>query len=108
MSAPTPGAYEGPIVITRTGKGFFTYDPDKEDLFIPGENLGGAFPGDIVKVEETGMHTDPRTGQKRLQGKVVKTVRRNRTTFGLGEDVRAVPRARRVLAAREEGRRAPD
>ena len=79
---PNNGPYEGPIVITRTGKGFFTVDPEKDDLFIPGENLGGAFPGDIVKVEEAGMSApDPRTRQARLQGKVVKIVRRNRTTF---------------------------
>ena len=37
---PINGPYEGPIVITRTGKGFFSIDPEKEDLFIPGENLG--------------------------------------------------------------------
>lgn len=81
MNAPIEGAYEGPITITRTGKGFFTYDPEKDDLFIPGEKLGGAFSGDIVKVEETGMHADPRTGESRLQGKVVKIVKRSRTTF---------------------------
>ncbi|MEA2701913.1 MAG: ribonuclease [Candidatus Parcubacteria bacterium] len=81
MNASTKEPYEGPITITRTGKGFFTVDPEKEDLFIPGENLGGAFPGDIVKVEETGMVADPRTGAKRMQGKVVKIVRRSRTTF---------------------------
>lgn len=82
MDAATPGAYEGPITITRTGKGFFTFDPEKEDLFIPGENLGGAFPGDIVKIVEAGMSApDPRTGERRMTGKVVKIVRRNRTTF---------------------------
>lgn len=81
MDAATSGAYEGPITITRTGKGFFTYDPEKDDLFIPGENLGGAFSGDIVKVEETGLVADPRTGEKRMQGKVVKIMKRSRTTF---------------------------
>jgi len=81
MNSPN-GPYEGPIVITRTGKGFFTVDPEKDDLFIPGENLGGAFPGDIVKVEEAGMSApDPRTRQSRPQGRVVEIVRRNRTTF---------------------------
>lgn len=73
--------YEGPISITRTGKGFFTYDPDKGDVFIPGENLGGAFPLDIVKVEITGTEADPRTREKREIGKVVEVVTRNRETF---------------------------
>lgn len=78
MTAPT---YEGPISITRTGKGFFTIDPEKPDLFIPGENLCGAFPGDIVKVVEDGTTTDPRTRETKITGKVVDIVKRNRTTF---------------------------
>jgi ribonuclease R len=73
--------YEGPITITRTGKGFFTYDPDKEDVFIPGENLGGAFPTDIVQVEIVGTEVDPRTKKKREIGKVVEVVTRTRETF---------------------------
>jgi ribonuclease R len=73
--------FEGPITITRTGKGFFTYDPEKDDVFIPGENLGGAFPTDIVKVELTGMERDPRTGEKRQIGKVIEIVTRTRETF---------------------------
>ena len=82
MTSATPGTYEGPIVITRTGKGFFTYDPEKDDLYIPPENLAGAFPGDIVKVAEAGLSSpDPRTGQRRPQGKVVEIVSRSRTTF---------------------------
>lgn len=81
MNTPTHKTHEGPIIITRSGKGFFTYDPEQDDLFIPSENLGGAFPGDIVKVEEMGMHEDPRTRTKRMGGKVVEIVNRNRTTF---------------------------
>ncbi len=73
--------YEGPITITRTGKGFFTYDPDEEDVFIPGENLGGAFPTDIVKVEIVGKEADPRTRKVRQIGKVVEIVTRTRETF---------------------------
>jgi ribonuclease R len=73
--------YEGPITITRTGKGFFSYDPDKDDLFIPGENLGGAFPTDIVKVEITGKEADPRTKKVREIGNVVEVVKRTRETF---------------------------
>lgn len=77
----TPQIYEGPISITRTAKGFFTYDPEQEDLYVPTENLGSAFPGDIVKVVEAGISTDPRTGNTRKLGKVVEVVRRNRNTF---------------------------
>jgi ribonuclease R len=73
--------FEGPITITRTGKGFFTYDPDKDDLFIPGENLGGAFPTDIVKVSIVGKEADPRTRKVREIGKVVDIVTRTRETF---------------------------
>src|SRR6478609_267916 len=73
--------YEGPITIIKTGKGFFSYDPDEEDLFIAGENLGGAFPGDTVKVEFIGYDTDARTGKKRAAGKVVEVTVRNRETF---------------------------
>jgi len=74
-------SYQGPITITRTGKGFFTYDPNEDDLFIPEEALGGAFPGDIVEVEETGTSVDPRTRQKRKNGKVVKIAARARESF---------------------------
>ncbi len=73
--------YEGPITIIKTGKGFFTYDPEKDDLFIPGENLGGAFPGDIVKVTPAGAEADPRTKQLKPIGKVIEVVSRNRETF---------------------------
>lgn len=82
MTETTPGVYEGPITITRTGKGFFTADPEKEDLYIPPQNLYGAFPGDIVKIAEDGLSDpDPRTRTQRPQGKVVGITRRNRTTF---------------------------
>lgn len=73
--------YTGPISVTRTGKGFFTYDPEKDDLFIPGENLGGAFPGDIVTVSIAGKERDPRSGKERLIGRVDSIVSRSRTTF---------------------------
>ncbi len=74
-------AYQGPISVTRTGKGFFTYDENKDDLFIPEDALGGAFPGDIVKVVPTGSYTDPKTRTKREGGKVVEVVTRTRETF---------------------------
>ncbi len=81
MTTTTDGSFTGPITITKTGKGFFSIDPEKEDLFIPGENLGGAFPGDIVKVTEAGMQADQRSGALRMTGKVVEIVSRGRATF---------------------------
>ncbi|MCI0597546.1 ribonuclease R [Candidatus Parcubacteria bacterium] len=73
--------YEGPIVITKTGKGFFSYDPEQEDLFIPAEAIAGAFPGDLVKVSITGSYVDPKTREKRKTGKVVEIVSRTREMF---------------------------
>lgn len=76
--------YEGPITITRTGKGFFSIPnpenpkarPDKEnDLMIPREWLGTALPGDIVKVETAGMV------DRRKAGKVIEVVKRTRDHF---------------------------
>ncbi|MGB4076475.1 MAG: RNB domain-containing ribonuclease, partial [Minisyncoccia bacterium] len=73
--------YEGPITITRTGKGFFAFDENEEDMFIPGEALGGAFPGDIVRVVSTGTSVDPRTRIKRQNGRVDAIVSRSREKF---------------------------
>ncbi len=81
MSAKEATVYEGPITIIRSGKGFFTFDPGEEDIYIPAENIGGAFPGDTVKVQTTGTYADPKTREKRLQGKVVEIVSRAREVF---------------------------
>jgi ribonuclease R len=77
--------YQGPITITRTGKGFFSIPdpvnnpkarPDKEnDLLIPREWLGTALPRDIVKVETAGMIDN------RKAGKVVEIVSRANENF---------------------------
>lgn len=80
-SLTTDSVFEGPITIIKTGKGFFTYDPEQEDMFIPGENLGGAFPSDRVKVAFVGYDTDARTGKKRPSGKVIEVTERSRETF---------------------------
>ena len=74
-------SYEGPISITRTGKGFFTYDPNEDDMFIPGERLNAAFHGDIVRVEVVGKARDPKSGKPRLEGKVVEILTRSRDFF---------------------------
>lgn len=81
MSAQDKTIYEGTITITRTGKGFFTFDPGEEDIYIPSEAIGGAFPGDTVKVQTTGTYADPKTREKRIQGKVVEVVSRAREVF---------------------------
>ncbi len=77
--------YEGPITITRTGKGFFSIPdpknnpkarPDKEnDLLIPREWLGTALPRDVVKVQPAGMV------DRRKAGKVVEIISRATETF---------------------------
>lgn len=81
MNALATPPYQGPITVTRTGKGFFSIDPEHEDLFIPEEYLGGAFPGDIVTVEPAGTERDQRTGAPRTIGRVTGIVSRNRATF---------------------------
>lgn len=81
MSAKEAIIYEGPITVIRSGKGFFTFDPNEEDIYIPPEAVGGAFPGDVVKVQTTGTYADPKTREKRTQGKVVEIVSRSREVF---------------------------
>lgn len=73
---------EGPITITRTGKGFFTPPvPEGQkadranDLMIPREWLNTALPKDIVKVEPAGIV------DRRKAGKVVEIVSRANETF---------------------------
>lgn len=73
--------YEGQITVTRTGKGFFTYDQDEEDIFVPPESLGTAFHGDTVRVEVVGKSRDQRTGTTRLNGKVTAILTRARESF---------------------------
>ncbi|MEK7511340.1 MAG: ribonuclease R [Patescibacteria group bacterium] len=79
--ADSKETYEGPITIIRTGKGFFTYDPEKPDIYIPPENLAGAFPNDTVKIETAGFEFDPKSREKRAIGKVVDIIERSRETF---------------------------
>jgi len=82
MALPPNGTtFQGPISVTRTGKGFFTYDPEEDDLFVPDENLGGAFPGDTVSITKIGEEPDQRSGKTRGIGRVDSIVTRNRNTF---------------------------
>ncbi len=67
--------YEGVIKITRRGIGFFSIGENKEDLIIPREWIGTAFPGDLVKVESNGFL------KGRPAGKVTSVIKRVHTTF---------------------------
>ncbi len=74
--------HEGVITMTKSGIGFFPLPgaegspkSKKRDLFIPREWNGGAFPYDIVKVEEQG------TVDGRVAAKVIEVVTRSRTRF---------------------------
>ncbi len=80
MSADT--LYEGPIMMTRKGIGFFAVEGREEDLLIPPEWTNHALSGDIVKVAPTGKYQDP-SGRMppREAGKVVEIVSRARETF---------------------------
>lgn len=74
--------YEGPITMTRKGIGFFSIDPDKEDLLVPAEWAAHALAGDIVKVAPAGLYRDPMGRMPaRESGKVVEIVSRARETF---------------------------
>lgn len=76
------GVYEGPIILTRKGFGFFSIGDDKEDLLIPPEWTNHALSGDIVKVAPAGSYRDP-SGRMppREAGKVVEVISRARETF---------------------------
>jgi ribonuclease R len=68
--------------MTRKGIGFFSIDPDKEDLLIPTEWAAHALAGDIVKVAPAGLYRDPMGRMPaRESGKVVEIVSRARETF---------------------------
>ena len=84
--------YEGVISATQKGMGFFVIptgstertpkDRDKSgDVFIPAEAMNHALHGDIVKVEIVGESTDPKSGKRRPEGKVLEIVSRARETF---------------------------
>ena len=68
--------------MTRKGIGFFSIGEDKDDLLIPAEFTNHALSGDIVKVQATGMYSDPAGRMPpRESGKVVEIVSRARETF---------------------------
>lgn len=81
MAVAQGAIFEGPISVIRSGKGFFKIPDSEDELFVPGENLGTAFPGDVVKIQVAGTNTDPKTGQTRATGNVIGIVKRARETF---------------------------
>lgn len=82
--------FEGPISVIRSGKGFFKVPDSEDELFVPGENLGTAFPNDIVRIQAAGTNVDPKSGETRATGKVLEIVKRARETF-VGKLVPADP-----------------
>ena len=66
----------GVIQITRKGTGYVSWsgEPDKEDIEIKTEALGGALNGDTVEIEIAGLFPRP-------QGKVRRVVTRAKTEF---------------------------
>ncbi|MGH1365327.1 MAG: ribonuclease R [Calditrichia bacterium] len=66
----------GTLQMTRRGFGFVITESLEEDVYISGKNLETAFNGDEVKVE---LYNDSR-GRSR-EGRIVKVVNRNITTF---------------------------
>lgn len=81
MAVTTGATYEGPISVTRTGKGFFKIEGEDQDAFIDAPDLHGAFPTDTVRVRITGISTDPKTGNKRPSARVEEILKRGRETF---------------------------
>lgn len=86
--APTKGApkkrIEGIVQVTRKGVGYVAWEPEKEDVEIQTSNLSGAFNGDTVEVELTGLFplaASRARGQARPKGKVVKVVERAKEEF---------------------------
>ncbi len=67
--------YEGTIIITARGTGFFSIGEGKEDLLIPRESLGTALPHDTVRVAKDGFT------RGRANGKVISVLKRARDTF---------------------------
>ena len=76
--------YEGPIVMTRKGLGFFTVPGQDEDLIVPNEWTNHALSGDIVKVVPAGAYRDP-TGRMppRPAGKVAAILRGAPSVYGV-------------------------
>jgi ribonuclease R len=81
MAVPQGAIYEGPISVIRSGKGFFKVPESEDELFVPGENLGTAFPNDVVKIQVAGTNVDPKSGETRATGIVIGIVKRARETF---------------------------
>ncbi len=96
--------FEGPIAVNTKGVGFFDLPVDKEgkkadrkdSMEIQPENLGRAFPGDIVEIQRLGKKI-----KNREQGKVIKIIKRNRDEFvgpleKEGDHTEVIPDTRRV------------
>lgn len=67
----------GTISLTREGYGFVTFDPEKEDVFIPQKRLFGALHGDTVNVAVTKMEKEG----LRMEGEVTMIIERSKRPY---------------------------
>lgn len=65
------GKVKGKLVIARSGIGFVMPEDNSGEIFISGDDLGGALPGELVMVELKSF----RSGKSR-EGRVVKVIQR--------------------------------
>lgn len=64
---------EGIFTAHERGFGFVTVEGREQDIFIPSDRIGGAFPGDKVEIK---LLSEKQETGKRLEGKVVNVVER--------------------------------
>ena len=76
QSAPQGAIMEGKLDLKSTGKGYVAVEGQDEDIYIANGNTGTAFNNDIVKV-----HLFPKRKNKKLEGKVVEVVKREKIRF---------------------------
>lgn len=74
------GFLKGTLKVNRKGFGFLTYDPDKQDLFIPENAMNGAIDGDLVLAKNLGI--DPNFNdsyrEPRAEGEIIRVLKRKR------------------------------
>ncbi len=73
---------QGAIDIISSGAAFVLVPGMPKDVYVPAKHLGGAMNRDVVQIEATESYRD-----RRPEGKVIKIIRRHRTSFaGIFQD----------------------